>query len=418
MLFGFLLTKQLSFFLDSESYILVVITLIPSETTMQSNNKFKLLAAAAAVASSFAFAPAQAADVVVKLGFAAPLTGPQSHYGEDMQNGLNLALEEANKQNIQLDGKTAKFELVSRDDQADPRTAVQVAQQIVDEGVQGVLGHFNSGTTIPASSVYNDAGLPQIAMATSPEYTEQNYDTTFRMMTSDTQQGAANGQFIVNDLGAKKVALIDDRTAYGQGLTDQVAAAVKAAGGEVIAREYTTDKANDFTAILTNLKAKNPDAIFFGGLDAQSGPMRRQMVTLGIDAPLVSGEMTRSDTFLKLAGDAANGTYASLAGVPLLSMAKGEKFQADYKARFKVDPGVYAPYAYDGAWNMITAMKEAGSAKPANYLPKLASLSRSGATSEHIAYDKKGDLKEISVTMYEVKNGKWEMVKTMVSQAQ
>lgn len=418
MLFGLLLTKQISFFFDSESYILVVITLIPSETTMQSNNKFKLLAAAAAVASSFAFAPAQAADVVVKLGFAAPLTGPQSHYGEDMQNGLNLALEEANKQNIQLDGKTAKFELVSRDDQADPRTAVQVAQQIVDQGVQGVLGHFNSGTTIPASSVYNDAGLPQIAMATSPEYTEQNYDTTFRMMTSDTQQGAANGQFIVNDLGAKKVALIDDRTAYGQGLTDQVAAAVKAAGGEVIAREYTTDKANDFTAILTNLKAKNPDAIFFGGLDAQSGPMRRQMATLGIDAPLVSGEMTRSDTFLKLAGDAANGTYASLAGVPLLSMAKGEKFQADYKERFKVEPGVYAPYAYDGAWNMITAMKDAGSAKPANYLPKLATLSRSGATSEHIAYDKKGDLKEISVTMYEVKNGKWEMVKTMVSQAQ
>lgn len=385
---------------------------------MKSNNKFKLLAAAAAVASSFAFAPAQAADAVVKLGFAAPLTGPQSHYGEDMKNGLELALEEANKANIQLDGKTAKFELVSRDDQADPRTAVQVAQQIVDQGVQGVLGHFNSGTTIPASRVYNDAGLPQIAMATSPEYTEQGYDTTFRMMTSDTQQGAANGKFIVEDLGAKNVALIDDRTAYGQGLTDQVAAAVEAAGGKIIAREYTTDKANDFTAILTNIKAKQPDAIFFGGLDAQSGPMRRQMVTLGINAPLVSGEMTRSDTFLQLAGDAANGTYASLAGVPLQSMAKGEKFEADYKVRFNTNPGVYAPYAYDGAWNMVTAMQEAGSAKPAAYLPKLATLQRSGATSEHIAYDKKGDLKEISVTMYEVKNGKWEMVKTMVSQAQ
>ncbi|MBP6019977.1 MAG: branched-chain amino acid ABC transporter substrate-binding protein [Burkholderiaceae bacterium] len=385
---------------------------------MQSNNKFKLLAAVAAVASSFALTPAQAATEVVKLGFAAPLTGPQSHYGEDMKNGLTLALEEANKANIQLDGKTAQFELVSRDDQADPRTAVQVAQQIVDEGVQGVLGHFNSGTTIPASRVYNDAGLPEIAMATSPEYTEQGYNNTFRMMTSDTQQGAANGKFIVEDLGAKTVALIDDRTAYGQGLTDQVAAAVEAAGGKVIAREYTTDKANDFTSILTNIKAKKPDAIFFGGLDAQSGPMRRQMMTLGIAAPLVSGEMTRSDTFLQLAGDAANGTYASLAGVPLQSMAKGEKFEADYKARFKINPGVYAPYAYDGAWNMITAMKEAGSAKPAAYLPKLAALQRSGATSEHIAYDKKGDLKEISVTMYEVKNGKWEMVKTMISQAQ
>ncbi|HUH61139.1 MAG TPA: branched-chain amino acid ABC transporter substrate-binding protein [Candidimonas sp.] len=367
--------------------------------------------------AGFAFGPAQAADTVVKLGFAAPLTGPQSHYGEDMKNGLTLALEEANKQNIQLDGKTAKFQLVSRDDQADPRTAVQVAQQIADEGVQGMLGHFNSGTTIPASSVYNDAGLPQIAMATSPEYTDQGYKTTFRMMTSDTQQGAAAGQFIVKDLGAKTVALIDDRTAYGQGLADQVAKAVEAAGGKVIMREYTTDKANDFTSILTNIKGKEPAAIFFGGLDAQSGPMRRQMATLGIKAPLVSGEMTRSDTFLKLAGDAANGTYASLAGVPLTKMAAGTKFQEDYKARFKVDPGVYAPYAYDGAWNMITAMKEAGSAKPSAYLPKLATLQRAGATSEHIAYDAKGDLKEISVTIYEVKNGKWEMVKTMVSQA-
>lgn len=385
---------------------------------MQSNKKFKLLAATAAVMAGFAFSPAQAADVtVVKLGFAAPLTGPQSHYGEDMKNGLTLAIEEANSQNIQLDGKQAKFELVSRDDQADPRTAVQVAQQIVDQGVQGVLGHFNSGTTIPASSVYNDAGLPQIAMATSPEYTDQGYNTTFRMMTSDTQQGAAAGQFIVNDLGAKTVALIDDRTAYGQGLADQVAKAVEAAGGKVIAREYTTDKANDFTAILTNIKAKEPAAIFFGGLDAQSGPMRRQMVTLGIKAPLVSGEMTRSDTFLKLAGDAANGTYASLAGVPLKQMAAGEKFEADYKARFKVNPGVYAPYAYDGAWNMITAMKEAGSAKPKSYLPKLAALTRTGATSQNIAYDSKGDLKEISVTIYEVKDGKWEMVKTMVSKA-
>lgn len=385
---------------------------------MQSIKGFKLLAATAAVMASFAFGQAQAADTtVVKLGFAAPLTGPQSHYGEDMKNGLTLALEEANKQNIQIDGKTAKFELVSRDDQADPRTAVQVAQQIVDEGVDGILGHFNSGTTIPASRVYNDAGLPQIAMATSPEYTDQGYNNTFRMMTSDTQQGAAVGEFMVKDLGAKTVALIDDRTAYGQGLADQVAKAVEAAGGKVIAREYTTDKANDFTSILTNIKAKEPAAIFFGGLDAQSGPMRRQMATLGIKAPLVSGEMTRSDTFLKLAGDAANGTFASLAGVPLKQMAAGEKFEADYKARFKVNPGVYAPYAYDGAWNMITAMKEAGSAKPKAYLPKLAALTRTGATSQNIAYDSKGDLKEISVTIYEVKNGKWEMVKTMVSKA-
>src|SRR5690606_5551728 len=227
---------------------------------MSSKTGFKLLAATAATLAAFAAAPA-AAETVVKLGFAAPLTGPQSHYGEDMRNGLTLAIEEANAQGIELNGEKAKFVLVGRDDQADPRVAVQVAQQIVDEGVDGVLGHFNSGTTIPASSVYNNEGLPQIAMATSPEYTLQGFNTTFRMMTSDTQQGAAAGEFMVKDLGAKTVALIDDRTAYGQGLADQVAKAVEAHGGSIVAREYTTDKSNDFTAILTNIRAKKPDVV-------------------------------------------------------------------------------------------------------------------------------------------------------------
>src|SRR5690606_13834100 len=180
---------------------------------------------------------------------------------------------------------------------------------------------------------------------------------------------------------------------------------------------YTTDKSNDFTAILTNIRGKNADVIFFGGLDAQSGPMRRQMVRLGIKAPVVSGEMTRSHTFLKLAGDDAEGTYASLAGVPLQQMAAGTKFEEAYKKRFNKSPGVYAPYAYDGASNMISAMKEAGSSKPSDYLTKLRALQRYGATSESIAYDEKGDLKEISVTIYQVKSGKWEMVKTMVSSA-
>ena len=385
---------------------------------MTTSTPFKTLASTMALACAFGgLMSAAHADTTVRLGFAAPLTGPQAHYGEDMRNGLLLALEEANAKGIQLDGDKAKFVLVSKDDQADPRTAVQVAQQIADDAVNGMLGHFNSGTTIPASRVYNEAGIPQIAMATSPEYTQQGYDTTFRMMTSDTQQGAAVGVFMVKDLGAKKIAVIDDRTAYGQGLADQVIAAIKRAGGEVIAREYTTDKSTDFTAILTSIKAKGADAIFFGGLDAQSGPMRRQMATLGLTQPLVSGEMTRSDTFLKLAGDTANGTYASLAGVPLKTMAQGEKFATAYKARFKADPGVYAPYAYDGAWNMITAMEQAGSAKADKYLPKLAGLKRSGATSANIAYDKNGDLNEVAVTIYTVKNGKWEEVKTIVDSA-
>lgn len=382
------------------------------------SHTFLLRTAGCAAAVAMAFASMGAAHAKdIRFGFAAPLTGPQSHYGEDMQNGLTMAIEEANKRGITVDGEKARFILVSKDDQADPRVAVQVAQQLVDDNVAGILGHFNSGTSIPASRVYHDAGLPQVAMATAAEYTLQNYETTFRMMTSDTQQGSAVGKFMVEDLKAKKIALIDDRSAYGQGLADEVEKAVKAAGGTIVRREYTTDKANDFTSILTNIKAAAPDAIFFGGLDAQSGPMKRQIATLGIQAPLVSGEMTRSETFIKLAGDTANGTYASLAGVPLADMAAGKAFEQAYTERFKKAPGVYAPYAYDGAWNLITAIEQAKTANPEKYLPALAKLTRKGATSENIAYDQKGDLQEVAVTVYEVKNGKWEMVKTMVSNA-
>jgi branched-chain amino acid transport system substrate-binding protein len=371
------------------------------------------LALALALAASAG--AAQAADI--KLGFAAPLTGPQAHYGEEMRNGLQLALDEANQQGIVIDGEKARFVLVSRDDQADPRIGVQVAQQLVDEKVKGILGHFNSGTSIPAARIYSEAGLPQISMATSPEFTRQGYKTAFRMMTSDTQQGAADGKFMIESLKAGKIAIIDDRTAYGQGLADEVEKAVKAGGGKVARREYTTDKSVDFTAILTNIKREQPDAIFFGGVDAQSGLMKKQMVRLGIKAPLVSGEMTRSDNFIQLAGSAAEGTYASLAGVPLAQMSAGKDFDQRYRAAFKQAPGVYSPYAYDGAWNMIAAMKQAGSSEPAKYLPVLAMLQRKGATTDHIAYDARGDLKEISVTVYQVRNGKWEMVQTMVSQA-
>jgi len=225
------------------------------------------------------------------------------------------------------------------------------------------------------------------------------------------------GRFIVKKLNAKKVAIIDDRTAYGQGLADQVDKAVKEAGGQVVRREYTTDKATDFASILTNVRSAGADAVFYAGADAQSGPLKRQMQQLGMTAPLLSGEMSRSDTFLRLAGTAAEGTYASLAGVPLDTMPGGKTFKSDYKARFNMEPGVYSPYAYDGAWNMVAAIEKAGSADPAKYLPLLAKQQRKGVTSESISYESTGDLKEVAVTIYLVKGGKWEPAETVVSQA-
>jgi len=347
----------------------------------------------------------QAEDV--KIGFAGPMTGAQAHYGKDFQNGITLAVEEENATKPVIGGKPVHFVLDAQDDQADPRTGTTVAQKLVDDGIKGMLGHFNSGTTIPASRIYANAGIPQIAMATAPEYTQQGFKTTFRMMTSDTQQGSVAGTFAVKSLGVKKIAVVDDRTAYGQGLADQFAKAAKAAGGTIIDREYTNDKAVDFKSILTKLKAQNPDLIYFGGADSQAGPMVKQMKSLGIKAPLMGGEMVHTPTFLQIAGDAANGTVASLAGLPLDEMPGGKNYVEKYKKRFGEDVQTYSPYAFDGAMAMFAAMKAANSTDPAKYLPYLAKTNMPAVTSKELAYDAKGDLKNGGITLYKVVDGKW-----------
>ena len=351
---------------------------------------------------------------IIKIGFVAPLTGPQAHYGAEYKNGVTLAIEDANAAHPTLDGKPVTFVLDVEDDQADPKIATELAQKLVDDKVSGVIGHFNSGTSIPASTIYSQAGIPEIAMATAEAYTAQGYKTTFRSMTSDTQQGSVMGQYVVKKLGARKVAIIDDRTAYGQGLADQFARAVAAAGGSVIDREYTTDKASDFAAILTSVKGKHPDLIYYGGADSQSAPMVRQMKRLGIAIPLASGEMTKTPDFLKLAGADAEGTIASLAGLPLDKMPKGTDYAARYKARFNEEVATYSPYGYDATRVMIAAMEKANSADPATYLPVLASMDYTDAvTTPHLGYDDKGDLKVGGITVYKVVGGKWTVLESV-----
>lgn len=354
-----------------------------------------------------------AAEEVVRLGFAAPLTGPQAHYGKEMQNGIVLAVEELNAGRPSIGGRPVRFELVSADDQADPKQGTAVAQRLVDAGISGMLGHFNSGTSIPASKIYAEHGIPQIAMATAPAYTRNGYQTTFRAMTNDVQQGSVMGRFAVEKLGAKRIAIIDDRTAYGQGLADEFEKAVRAAGAQIVKREYTSDKATDFMAILTSIKAAKPDVIFFGGADAQAGPMVRQIRQLGIQAVLMGGEMVKSPQFIQLAGEAADGTIASLAGLPLAQMPGGKDYESRYKARFKEEVQVYSPYAYDAARVMASAMMRAGSSDPTAYLPELAKTQAAGVTSANIAYDERGDLRAGTITVYRVEHGTWKVVEAV-----
>jgi branched-chain amino acid transport system substrate-binding protein len=360
----------------------------------------------------FAIASAQA-DTVVKIGFASPLSGPQAHYGKDNENATKMAIDDLNAKALTIAGQKVRFELVSEDDQADPRVGTQVAQRLVDSGVKAVLGHFNSGVSIPASRIYSDAGIPQLSVSTNPAYTQQGYKTTFRLVGSDSQVGGALGQFVVKALKAKTIVAIDDRTAYGQGIADEFVKAVQGQGGKVARREYTNDKATDFTAILTSIKPLNPDVVFYGGADAQSAPMAKQMKRLGVKAPLVSGEMTKTPTFLKLSGTDGDGTIASLAGLPLEQMPKGKDYESRYKARFKTDVATYSPYGYDATMAMIDAMKQANSSDPAKYLPVLAKIQHSGVTSSEWAYDDKGDLKNGGITLYKVENGQWKVLETI-----
>ncbi len=358
-------------------------------------------------------APAGAAveqAVVVKIGAVSPLTGAQSHLGKDIESGIRMAIDEANVSGVMLGGKKVTFELASEDDMADPRTATIVAQKLVDEQIKGVIGHLNSGASIPASRIYSDAGIPQISPAsTAVAYTAQGYKTTFRVMTNDAQQGKVLGEFAVKTLGGKSVAIIDDRTAYGQGLADEVAAAVKAAGGSVVAREFTTDKSTDFMAILTAIKGKKPDVIFFGGMDPQGALLVRQMKSLGLSAKLLGGDGLQSSNFLTLAGADAEGTYASSPGQPLALMPGGNEFSEKFNAKYGVIQ-IYSPYAYDATRAMIDAMKRADSATPANYLPELVKTNFTGVTGP-IAFDDKGDILGGAVTVYQAQGGEWVVAK-------
>jgi branched-chain amino acid transport system substrate-binding protein len=342
----------------------------------------------------------------VRIGFASPLTGPQAHYGTDNLNGARMAIDALNARKIAIGKNTVRFELLAEDDQADPKTGTIVAQRLVDAGVKGIVGHFNSGVTIPASRIYNDAGIPQVSVSTNPKYTRQGYATAFRIMADDDRQGAMLGEYAVRRLGFSGVAVIDDRTAYGQGLADAFSGAVKASGAKVLRREYVSDKDFDFRSVITVLKAASPPAVFFAGYDTQAGPLARQMRELGMQATLLGGETINTAKFLELAGPAAEGHVASTPGAALTKRPGGAEFAERYRARFKQEIGLYAPYFYDGVMLLAHAMEKAGDTEPKRYLAELQRIRYDGVTAA-IEFDARGDLTNPQLSVFRVQNGRW-----------
>ena len=371
----------------------------------------KLNLIAAAAAAIFA-GSVSAQDMVVKIGHVGPTSGSIAHLGKDNENGARMAIDELNAKGVTIGGKKAKFELVAEDDAADPKQGTAVANKLVDAKVNGVIGHLNSGTTIPASKIYSDAGIPQISpSATNPKYTRQGFKTTFRVVADDVQLGGTLGRYAVKELKGKSIAVIDNRTAYGQGVAEEFVKGAKAAGGNIVDNQYTSDKATDFTAILTAIKAKNPDIVFYGGMDAEAGPMIRQMKQLGINAKFMGGDGICSAELPKLAGGALADNQvicAEAGGVDKAEQATLDKWKADYKKKFGIDVQVYAPYVYDALNVMVAAMVKAGSAEPDKYLPVLAKTSGYKGVTGSISFDEKGDIKNGALTMHTYRGGKEE----------
>ena len=369
---------------------------------MPSNKKILPFALASLLLAACA---ARADEQIVKIGVTGPLSGSNAFAGKDNENGVRLALEELNAKKMAIGGKTVKFEILSEDDQGDPKAGVNVAQKFVDGGVRFVLGPYNSGVAIPAARVYNDAGIVMSTVGTNPKVTQGGYKNVFRMVASDAQVGASMATYAARRLKVKNVGVIDDRTAFGQGVADEFVKQAKAAGLKVAGREFTTDKATDFAAILTAFKARKVDAIFFGGYAPQGAPMARQMRQLGLNVKLLGGDTLCSPEMGKLGGDAVGANVLCAQGGAILDkQAAGPAFLAKYKRRFKQDPDVYAASFYDQTMFIAQAMRGANSIDPSVVGTAMHTMSYKGVVGNY-AYDQAGNMQQSAVTVYTFKNG-------------
>lgn len=369
---------------------------------MPSNKNVLTLVAAALLVTGHASAQEQ----VVRIGVSGPLSGANAFAGKDNENGVRLALEELNVRKLKVAGKAIKFELVSEDDQGDPKAGVSVAQKLADAGVRFVLGPYNSGVAIPASRIYNDSGIIMSTVGTNPKVTQSGYKNVFRIVASDNQLGSSMAQYAARQLKVKTIAVVDDRTAFGQGVAAEFVKQAKKSGLKVAGHEFTTDKATDFAAILTSLKSKKVDAIFFGGYAPQAGPMARQMRALGMqNVKLLGGDTLCSPEMAKLGGDAVGeNVLCAQGGAILEKQAAGPAFQKRYKERFKQAPDVYAASFYDQTMFIAQAMKAANSLDPSVVGTAMHASSYKGVVGTY-AYDAAGNMKQSAVTIYTFKNG-------------
>ncbi len=352
---------------------------------------------------------AAAQDLLVRVGHAGPLSGGFAAYGKDAENGVRMAIEELNAKGMSIGGKRTRFELLAEDDASEPKQGALVAQKLCDAKVNGVVGHLNSGTTIPASGIYHACGVPHITIAaTNPKLTQAGYKTTFRMTPNDNMLGAGIARHAAQVLGVKTVAVIDDRTAYGQGVAEVFKKTAVTMGLTIVDEQYTNDKALDFSAQLTAIKSKRPDAIFFGGLYPQAGPMLRQMEQIGLTAvKFLGGDGICNPDLGKLSGGArtADNVFCTQGGWSLQKMAGGAAWKVRYDARFPAQYQTPSPYTYDATMVLVDAMVRAGSIDPRVYAAELFRTDYQGVTAR-IRFELDGEMKDPPMTLYVYRDGK------------
>lgn len=345
----------------------------------------------------------------IKIGVAQPLSGPLAALGQDLLNGVNLAVAELNKGGYSVDGKRVTLEVVPVDDRADAATGKTVAQQLVDAGVVAVIGHLNSGVSIETAPIYAAKDIAQIAISTNPKFTQLGFSTTLRMVANDTLQARAIGSFAATQLGAPRYAALDDGTPYGKGLADGATTQLKAEKKEVVLRKSFDDKTVAFDELAGELKAAKVDVIVSTLNDFQVLALLEALRKVGhTKVSLLGGDTIKTTDMAKGAG-IIEGIYATSPVLEAKEFTTGKPFLEKYIAAFKKPPAYGGHYSYDSTYVLSAAIQKAKSADPKEITKALHSINGYAPVIGTMTWDEKGEQRYGAVGVYELRSGNWEL---------
>lgn len=345
----------------------------------------------------------------VRIGVAQPLSGPIAALGQDLLNGVTLAVKELNAAGFNVDGKQVTLEVVSVDDKSDVETGKKVAQQLVDAGVVAVIGHLNSGVSIPAAPIYAAHGIAQIAISTNPKYTELGFPTTLRMVANDNLQAAAIASFSAEQLGGKRYAAVDDGTPYGKDLANGAAKRLEAAKKSVALRQSFDDKTVAFDELAAKLKAENIDVIISALNDFQVLALLQALKKINYTSVRLLGSDTAKTTDMIKGDGIIDGLYATSPVLEAKEFTAGPQFLEKYGAAFGKPPAYGGHYTYDSMYVLSQALQLAKSAKPEDITAALHKINGYAPVTGTMKWDEKGEQRYAAVGVYQLRRGNWEL---------